>query len=234
MSTLNQRSLYPLLLCSLVMILVIYVQLDNRAQSSLSDRARLEWEERGQTTQLWGDDEECQQYRTRFLLQNSLPARALVSYPGSGNTWTRYLVEAATGIFTGSVFNNQGIFDAGHLGERREYSDGSTILQKTHHSAVMEENYSLSQRRGHVAQFGGRGVLVIRNPYKALRAYWNLHESGSQTKTAAPESLESEKFRGFVREGGRRWLEVVQDWLQMSTDCYVILYEVSTADRGQS
>jgi hypothetical protein len=26
---------------------------------------------------------------------------ALVSYPGSGNTWLRYLIEATTGIYTG-------------------------------------------------------------------------------------------------------------------------------------
>ena len=42
------------------------------------------------------------------------------------------------------------------------------------------------------------------------------------------ESLRSEDFREFVRVGAERWLELIQDWLQFSTDCHVILYEVNT------
>ena len=41
--------------------------------------------------------------------------------------------EAATGVFTGSVYNDKTIFDAGHLGELAMFDDGSTIVQKTHH-----------------------------------------------------------------------------------------------------
>ena len=33
------------------------------------------------------------------------PLTALASYPGSGNTWLRYLIQQATGIATGSVYN---------------------------------------------------------------------------------------------------------------------------------
>merc|ERR1712079_577318 len=35
---------------------------------------------------------------------SSRPRVALVSYPGSGNTWMRYLLQQSTGILTGSVF----------------------------------------------------------------------------------------------------------------------------------
>lgn len=31
----------------------------------------------------------------------------LLSFPRSGNTWTRYLVEAATGVFTTSVYHDE-------------------------------------------------------------------------------------------------------------------------------
>ena len=33
-----------------------------------------------------------------------MPKIGLVSFPGSGNTWTRYLIESLTGVFTGSVY----------------------------------------------------------------------------------------------------------------------------------
>ena len=120
------------------------------------DTMRLQWSEEDPVTVFWREDEECSHYQTRFLARHSLPARALVSYPGSGNTWTRYtctrvqqlytctlncslnryLLEAATGVFTGSVYYGKGIYEAGHLGEKRDYNDGSTLIQKTHHNAV--------------------------------------------------------------------------------------------------
>ena len=31
---------------------------------------------------------------------------ALASYPGSGNTWLRYLIEGAGGVFTGSRYKD--------------------------------------------------------------------------------------------------------------------------------
>ena len=42
--------------------------------------------------------------RRRLAQFGSLPRTALASFPGSGNTWTRYLIEGATGVFTGSIY----------------------------------------------------------------------------------------------------------------------------------
>ena len=55
----------------------------------------------GLPEQRWfADDPQCRQYVTRFTLDHRLPLVYLVSLPRSGNTWTRYLLEAATGLFT--------------------------------------------------------------------------------------------------------------------------------------
>ena len=51
----------------------------------------------------WSDDPECQNYFVQFISNASQPPMALVSYPGSGNTWTRGSIERLTGYFTGSV-----------------------------------------------------------------------------------------------------------------------------------
>ena len=94
----------------------------------------------------------------------------------------RYLLEAASGIFTGSIYNNAGIKAAGHYGEGRDFRDGSTILQKTH------RNIPRSGR------FEGRGVLVIRNPYKALISFYNYGQTRSQTKSVAAQNLATKRF----------------------------------------
>ena len=187
---------------------------------------KLQWEEDGPVTVFWREDGECSHHQTRFLARHSLPAWALVSYPGSGNTWTRYLLEAATGVFTGSVYNDDEIYKAGHLGEKRDHTDGSTLVQKTHHSALGPQRKNFTWRIEHIEQFGGRGVLVIRNPYRAIISFWN-HKKAGHTNTAVLESLESEEFKTFVIDQAERWLEVTQDWLELSHSCPVIFYEVS-------
>ena len=140
-------------------------------------------------------------------------------------------MEAATGVFTGSVYNDSMILSAGHYGEGRDYNEGSTILQKTHHRAPYVPQYDklgLDWRIHHVRLFGGRGVLVIRNPYKAILSYWNFIRTGSHTKVEAAESLGTEEFQEFCRVGAERWLELLQDWLMFCTYCHFIMYEVST------
>ena len=58
------------------------------------------------------------------------PLTALASFPGSGNTWIRYLLQQATGIVTGSVYNSS------HFRESCFPAEGiynsSVIAIKTH------------------------------------------------------------------------------------------------------
>ena len=43
----------------------------------------------------------------QFLPENlSIKRIALLSCPGSGNTWTRHLIEQASGIYSGSYFSD--------------------------------------------------------------------------------------------------------------------------------
>ena len=56
----------------------------------------------------------------------SLPLMALASFPGSGNTWTRYLIEGATGVFTGSVYIDPGMNSKGRY-RYDDYKNGEPI-----------------------------------------------------------------------------------------------------------
>ena len=49
----------------------------------------------------------------RFGPTDSFPLTSLTSYPGSGNTWTRYLIEEYTGYYTGSVYNDTELYKGG-------------------------------------------------------------------------------------------------------------------------
>lgn len=55
---------------------------------------------------------------------------ALASFPGSGNTWLRYLLQQSTGILTGSVYKDYGLMKSGFPAE--SISNSSVLVVKTH------------------------------------------------------------------------------------------------------
>ena len=129
-------------------------------------------------------------------------------------TSSRYLIEGATGVFTGSVyagesmmilcrliciFTDLSLVKSGYHGESRKY-DGTTIVQKTHHTAVLDvdpDDENQEWRENHIKTFSGRGVLLIRNPYRAILSAWH-HRSWTHTGLQNPLSFQSPVFRKFV------------------------------------
>ena len=58
------------------------------------------------------------------------PLTGLVSFPVSGNTWLRYLIQKATGYITGSFYYSHLLYENGFPGEF--IHNGSVIVIKTH------------------------------------------------------------------------------------------------------
>jgi hypothetical protein len=61
----------------------------------------------------WSLDDDCNSYSIQF--GHNLPTVGLVSYPSSGNTWLRYMIEGASGYFTGSMYNDITIAQKGSI-----------------------------------------------------------------------------------------------------------------------
>ncbi len=90
---------------------------------------------------------------------------ALVSLPGSGNTWVRGLLEKATGICTGSIYCDGGLMRSGFVGET--VHDGSVLVAKAH---------TPDYKKSHTKY--GSAILLIRNPFDAMVAERNRQNSG--------------------------------------------------------
>ena len=58
------------------------------------------------------------------------PRVGIVSFPGSGNTWVRYLLQQMTGILTGSVYQDGDLRRNGFKGEY--HKSGKVLVVKTH------------------------------------------------------------------------------------------------------
>ena len=96
---------------------------------------------------------------------NSSKVIMLVSFPGSGNTWTRMVLEQATGIFTGSIFCDEELRSSGFYGE--QIISSNVLAIKTHYP----RNGKPSIGHYHPKHVDGV-IFIMRNPLDSIVAEW--------------------------------------------------------------
>ncbi|XP_072934614.1 WSCD family member AAEL009094 [Epargyreus clarus] len=163
----------------------------------------------------------CKQQRWRSPAARG--AVALVSFPGSGNTWLRYLLQQLTGIVTGSIYMDYGLRLHGFPAEN--VSDGSVLVVKTHESPPIEPGRFKA------------AVLLIRNPRDAILADYNrLHKGhiGTAPKSAfRKRSAErrSTDWSNYVATQLAAWESLHKQWLtQFPGPIHIVFYEVLVND----
>ena len=92
------------------------------------------------------------------------PVVALASFPGSGNTWLRYLIQQATGFLTGSVYKDKVLLKKGFPAEN--VNNGSVLVVKTH-------EFGPGARKSFE-----KVILLIRDPFQSLQAEFNRRSGG--------------------------------------------------------
>jgi len=101
---------------------------------------------------------------------------ALPSYPGSGNTWTRMLLEQTTGIYTGSIYCDTELKAKGFLGEK--LSSSNVLAVKTHYPNkelfVPYKEYHDPEKFKNVSA----AIVIVRNPVDSLVSHWNWKHGG--------------------------------------------------------
>ncbi|XP_049846131.1 WSC domain-containing protein 1-like [Schistocerca gregaria] len=160
----------------------------------------------------WPFSAECARFQVHFARPRSLPMTALVSFPGSGNTWLRYLIETASGVFTGSVYTDRQIISKGFYGEAVSPDCGCTAVQKTHGFSVAGVvPLAAAQRAAEVRVFRGRGILLLRNPYEALISYRNFLYGG-HTGFAPRTRFQGPEWERFASQLALVWRELAATW----------------------
>ncbi|XP_045113189.1 uncharacterized protein LOC123505642 isoform X3 [Portunus trituberculatus] len=182
----------------------------------------------------WVKSRGCEKFSTVFKAPGSLPPRGLASFPSSGNTWVRYLIEGATGIFTGSMYDDTSLMMKGMYGEWVVHDSGMTVVQKSHGFTTGEAmTLDAKHRMGHnhLEELGHRGVVVIRNPFKALISHRHL-DVGGHTGYAPKAHFLGQGWAEFVRLKIRLWRDFYEDWLRSTnaSAIYVTHYELLKAN----
>ena len=96
-------------LCCLTLMLISHSKLgQSSSECDIKSRKTISFNTSGLVKHPWkqAEDAECRDVVVMFAEESSLPMLALVSHPRSGNSWLRQLLEAASGVFTGSHEQN--------------------------------------------------------------------------------------------------------------------------------
>jgi hypothetical protein len=146
-----------------------------------------------------------------FLKNNGVTL--LVSYPRSGNTLLRTLLERITCIVTGSDTRpdrtlSKALAEAHNLVGEGITQQTKTCFVKTH----------WPERTGCRIFEGHRVILIIRNPFDAIDSYWNLNVTNTHTETVTDEIYESHRdmFEKLVKNEIQVWYDFHLYWLEKS------------------
>jgi hypothetical protein len=118
-----------------------------------------------------------------FVNESDRYPLSLASYPGSGNTWVRGLLQKVTGLCTGAIYCDVELRQNGFPGEN--IHNGVTLV-KTHQVDPRWEWIEYSKNEMTAPAYSG-GVFILRNPFHAIVAEFqrktHTNQPGSHVKT---------------------------------------------------
>ena len=163
----------------------------------------------------YSEDKRCEPLK--FLPKNSTVKRlALVSYPGSGNTWIRHMLQQATGIYTGSVYGDDLIRRSGFLGEPKKFRNRKTFIIKDH-------MLSRDAMSGYDS-----AILLVRNPYKAHVAEYHRKITANHLDHAISDAFLSKRFEKIVmgKNKLKSWVQLIKYVVESQKSFHFVMYEV--------
>jgi len=158
----------------------------------------------------WPEDEVCKKFSIRFPQPGSLPMMGLASFPNSGNTWLRYLIEGLTGYYTGSVYNDNLMRSKGYYGEGVPADAGLVLTVKTHGLSVGAGSIS-KQHKSH-EMMNHTAILLIRDPFKAIIGFRHRAGGGS-LRLANKKIFNGSGWNSFVNYEHQTWYRFYSEWL---------------------
>jgi hypothetical protein len=143
--------------------------------------------------------------KRRFFTENEQRnPPVLYSFPGAGNTWCRLLIEYATGIYTGSVYNDPSLVEIlpGEIACNRRVSL-IKIHPHTNGYKSGENPFGLGKyfksdnskcAKGAIKEFK-RAVFLVRDPYDAIWSEYQRRYAKSHVGRIYKEDFDQTSWR---------------------------------------
>ncbi len=133
----------------------------------------------------------------------------LASYPRSGNTLLRSLLESITGYVTGSDTRPDRTLSLA-LAERHDLIGEGLILPTQ--TAIVKTHWP--ERIGYRGFLAQRAILLVRNPFDAIDSYWNLNLTNTHTEKVTDEVYQQHEafFQKLVLNEIKVWIAFIEFW----------------------
>lgn len=160
--------------------------------------------------------------RSLSRVSPSFPSIALMTFPGSGNTWMRHILQQLTGIATGSIYMDPRLKSQGFSAEGRV---SRVLVVKTH-----GKSYNQTRRYIPYKKFD-RSILVIRNVYNSILSEVKRkllaigHRSNHKIDTS-----KMPKWREFLVNHLTRWKAFMKEAFDFNGPLLVVFYEDLTSN----
>jgi len=141
----------------------------------------------------------------------------LASFPGSGNTWTRFLIERSTGWYTGSVAEDKSLYNGGFQGEFEKPDLGTTVVVKAHR----------------YVKSGVGAILLIRNPYEAIMSEFNRKRGHGHTSHASVKEFHTDFWPTLVVKESGRWFNLYRQYIE-NRPVQIVFFEELKSDLPQA
>ena len=106
---------------------------------------------------------------TKLYLETPRAPTALMSFPGSGNTWARHIIETLTGYHTTSVYCDRAL---------EPVFKAECDLSSHYNRSIVVKTHKLAH-----CSMWGRAVVIIRDPLHAIRGEYQRLRSHSHSHT---------------------------------------------------
>jgi len=163
-------------------------------------------------------NKKCQVYENKTLIdpENMYDRNItlLVSFPGSGNTWTRVLIETITGAYTGSVYLNDN--DLSHIFYTEVRCGLRMAAIKGHptnfdrcgdYLCLARGKYEVRKCRKGMIYNWKRFIFIARDPMKSIFSEYQRLSSGKHDGLV--EVVTDSKIKNFIN-----WANVLADDIQ--------------------
>lgn len=143
----------------------------------------------------------------------------LATYPRSGNSWIRTLIEKGTGYLTSSVYCDTALEET----FKSECSTTTKWLIKTHYPVPVSEK-NTGETRNTWKRYD-RVLHVVRNPFDSILSFHSFNSTKSHTEKANTV-IPTDQLEWYVEQYRQHYLY----WINVPTSRMLLKYEDLKAD----
>ena len=139
----------------------------------------------------------------------------LASYPRSGTSMLRKLLEDITGIHTGTDH---------HESDLRNYGFQEEIVSATKNTWIVKSHFPEVYGMHFSAE---RGILLVRHPINALESYFNLQITEDHTRSLneSQYDLYANEWNKFILTEAQVWVDFHEYWMKQKIPLLIVRYE---------